>query len=127
MWELIFIIPIVAIVFGITSDIIKRISNNRFKAKQLQFMLLEKELDAGIPPGTYSGVKNYKSSRNWKQWQSTSSGTQDRQAPPQRPNRADLEKGIDDLLKRMENLDTVLNEKSARQNNNRQHHTDEEK
>lgn len=104
MWELVFVIPIVAIVLGIFSDIVKKISNNRLKEKQLEFLLREKELDAGIPPGTYSKVKGGRH---------TEYDPQEAGSTGRRQTRQDLEKGIDDLLKRVENLDTVLAEKNA--------------
>ncbi|AEC01377.1 hypothetical protein [Parasphaerochaeta coccoides] len=116
MWNAVFAIPIVAIVFGITSDIIKKISNNRLKAKQLEFLLREKELEAGVAPGTYSRMKGSRRTKGYSFQEST--GFQEFKGSGTHQSRQDLEKGIEDLLKRVENLDTVLAEKNAAEKKN---------
>ena len=77
------------------------------RKKKIDAALRMREMEMGLPPGTYSSTK-IKSGKNrntvdpsFTEWKQTS-------------NRTELKKGIDDLQQRLANLETIMNNRKAK-------------
>ncbi|NLA98166.1 MAG: hypothetical protein GX836_08220 [Spirochaetales bacterium] len=77
------------------------------RKKKIDAALRMREMEMGLPPGTYSSTK-IKSRKNrntvdpsFTEWKQTS-------------NRTELKKGIDDLQQRLANLETIMNNRKAK-------------
>lgn len=83
--------------------------DNRYnlRKKKIDAALRMREMEMGLPPGTYSsgkmkGPKNKdKFDASFTEWKQTS-------------NRTELKKGIDDLQQRLANLETIMNNRKAK-------------
>ncbi|ADY14744.1 hypothetical protein [Sphaerochaeta globosa] len=84
--------------------------DNRYnlRKKKIDAALRMREMEMGLPPGTYSSTKLKGGKRkgdmdaaSFTEWKQTS-------------NRTELKKGIDDLQQRLANLETIMNNRRAK-------------
>lgn len=77
------------------------------RRKKIDAALRMREMEMGLPPGTYSSTKVKSGKKrdavdpSFTEWKQTS-------------NRAELKKGIDDLQQRLANLETIMNNRKAK-------------
>lgn len=93
--------------------IITTIDNKHsLKKKKIDAALKMREMEMGLPPGTYSSY-NF---RNRKDRHKARNGEQPNPGFAewkQNTNRVELKKGIDDLQQRLANLETIMNSRKA--------------
>lgn len=91
-----------------TFIIIVSLIDNRYslRKKKIDAALRMREMELGLPPGTYSSGKfkgrkpTHHPDASFEEWKQTS-------------NRTELKKGIEDLQQRLANLETIMNNRKA--------------
>lgn len=104
----VWILSVIFIFIIITSILDQRHS---IRKRKIEAALRMREMELGLPPGTYSGYNNkwkrHLKEEDWEQllknFKPTGSTT----------NRAELKKGIDDLQERLANLETIMASQAA--------------
>lgn len=110
---------VIAIVFFFVTIIIviSNIHDERMKKMKIEAALREAEMDRGYAPGTYS--RTFSSRQSYKEFQKEmkrrkKSGDDGAAFKSEREEREELEKGIRDLEKRIENIDLIMKEKNRK-------------
>lgn len=105
-------IPILAIVF--TGIIILSLIDNHYamKKRKLDTELREAEMRAGVAPGTYSGKSKDKKKHKFSAMKEEFDQAK-AEAKDEDEERAALLKGIEDLKKRIDNIDTIMQSRKA--------------
>ncbi|AEV29837.1 hypothetical protein SpiGrapes_2050 [Sphaerochaeta pleomorpha str. Grapes] len=105
-WILVVIFSFVIIISAI---------NNRheLKKKKLDAALRMQEMSQGIKPGTYSSLRRRDRRRERKHTEGTADEGDGTGAWEKENNRAQLKKGIDDLQKRLDNIETIMNSRKG--------------
>lgn len=106
VWILTIIFTFIIIVTSIDNK-------HSLKKKKIDAALKMREMEMGLPPGTYSSY-NFKSRKDRRR-------ARHGEVPPnpgfaewkQNTNREELKKGIDDLQQRLANLETIMNSRKA--------------
>lgn len=101
-WILVVIFSFVIIISAI---------NNRheLKKKKLEAALRMQEMSQGIRPGTYSSMSRRDRRHDRKHGNEGKDEADGTGSWEQENNRAHLKKGIDDLQKRLDNIETIMN------------------
>ena len=99
--EAVWILSVIFTFVIIVSTIDHRYS---LRKKKIDAALRMREMEMGLPPGTYSSSKmrmsKCKKGETWETPYTEFKGG---------PNRTELKKGIDDLQQRLANLETIMN------------------
>jgi len=105
-WILVVIFSFVIIISSI---------NNRheLKKKKLEAALRMQEMAQGIRPGTYSSMRRKDRKRDRKHGTESKDEADGTGSWQQESNRAHLKKGIDDLQKRLDNIETIMNSRKG--------------
>ncbi|AEV29830.1 hypothetical protein SpiGrapes_2043 [Sphaerochaeta pleomorpha str. Grapes] len=108
-WILVVIFSFVIIISAI---------NNRheLKKRKLDAALRMQEMSQGIKPGTYSSMRRSERTHKYKHTIETADESDTLGSWEKENNRAQVKKGIDDLQKRLDNIETIMNSRKGNSN-----------
>lgn len=120
------IIALVAIIAPLITLIVifDNIHEEKMRKMKIEAALREAEMQRGYAPGTYS--RTFSSKKSYKEFEREMKKRKKKGQEPifcspehdEASERAALEKGIEDLQKRIENLDVILNDKKRQKQDN---------